>query len=431
MRLVILISCILFSSHAYAQENIIDLERALKLALDSHPGLRAAEWELEETKEVLPQARAGWLPTLTVVGSITATSIDSSNFSNGDGATTKDITASIDQPIWRGGRTFAENARAKDLIRAGESVLNSARQDILARTAISYFDVLRDQNILKLRIQNENILKQELKAAKQRKELGSGTITDVYQADASLMRARTRTINAERNLFQSEAGLEEMINIPGPHLLQDTMALIEFPATTQEMITIAYDHNPEIAFATFEQQAAEHNTAAIFRELFPQISGFASYNKQYDPQPGIVPESQTDTVGVRMSLTLFQGGATRSRIREARKAAMRQQFEIQDIKHSVRRSVVRDFKSYQAAELEMKAREKEIALARNALEGVRTEVKAGQRTFSDILDSDEDLIDAQIAHARAVHNLNVSQYNLAATLGILNTHADTLTEIKN
>ena len=245
------------------------------------------------------------------------------------------------------------------------------------------------------------------------------------------MRARTRTINAERNLFQSEAGLEEMINIPGPHLLQDTTALIEFPATTQAMITIAYNHNPEIAFATFEQQASEHNTAAIFRELFPQISGFASYNKQYDPQPGIVPESQTDTVGVRMSLTLFQGCATRSRIREARKAAMRQQFEIQDIKHSVRRSVVRDFKSYQAAELEMKAREKEIALARNALEGVRTEVKAGQRTFSDILDSDEDLIDAQIAHARAVHNLNVSQYNLAATLGILNTHADTLTEIKN
>lgn len=428
LALLLTILIFLQASTVRAEQPTLDLHAALKLALDTHPRLRAAEWELEETQELYPQARAGWLPTLTVSGGITSTNIKSSNFNQGTGATTKDVTASIDQPIWRGGRTFAEVDRANDLISAGEAVLNAARQDILQRTASAYFEVLRDQQIVALRFENEDILRKEFKAAKSRYDLGSGTITDTHQAEARLMRARTDSLNAERNLFQSEARLEEMINMRPPFTLSDAMTLIEFPETTVEMIELAYAYNPEIVFATFEQQAAEHNTAAIFRELLPQVSGFASWNKQYDPQPGIVDESQTDTVGLRMTINLFQGGATRSRIREARKAAMRQQFEIQDLKNTIRRDVVRDFKSFEAAELEIAARNREIELAKAALKGVREEAKAGQRAFIDVLDADEDLIDARVAYAQAIYRFKSTQYTLAATLGILNTHADIVTE---
>lgn len=398
-----------------------ELSDILIKVYESNPTLMAAREELKETKELYPQARAGWLPSVTGETSIYASDIDNSNFGGADGATTKDLSLSVDQPIWRGGRTFAETKRAKELIHAGEAVLREAEQDIFLETVTVYMNVLRDKELQELRRQNEGILMRELRAAWERMDIGDITDTDVQQAKARLSRAKSEHIEAKKESEISHAEFEQVTGIKPPDKLMVPYMKLGIPPTLGEMFTMAENRNAALSIAKFEQSASEHNADAVFRELLPQVSAFASFNQQYDPQPGIVEDSRNQTVGLRASIALYQGGATRSRHREARHTAKRRAYEIQETRRRVKQEVISNWRSYEAAKAQTETRKEEIEAAEKALKGVREEARIGQRTVLDILDADQEVIDAKISLSKARRNETVAMFALAASLGLLDT----------
>jgi len=161
----------------------------------------------------------------------------------------------------------------------------------------------------------------------------------------------------------------------------------------------------------------------VFRELLPQVSAFASFNRQYDPQPGIVDRTGGETIGVRATIALYQGGATRSRERKARYASKRREFEIEETKRSVRREVIENWASYRSALQQTENRKQEIEAAEAALKGVRMELDVGQRTLLDLLDADEEVIEAKVGLSFARRNEIVALFSLANSLGLLTVHS--------
>lgn len=404
---------------AKPQKSHLELSTVIEQVYRSNPTLMAAREELKEVWENYPQARAGWRPTIAGEASIYTTDIENNNFSSGTGATTKDLTLSLDQPIWRGGQTFAETDQARDLIRAGKAVLKQAEQDIFLQTATAYMNILRDKELLELYQNNENILLQELRATWERMDIGDITKTDVEQAKTRLSRAKSERILAERNLEISKASFEEISGIVATEKLSVPYIRLPVPEKMEELISLAEQQNPEILSAEHQHYAAEHNADATFRELLPQVSAFASINKQYDPQPGIIEKSQTETIGLRATLALYEGGATRSRIREARYAAKREEYQTQETRRRIRQEVISNWRSYQAAKAQSENKKEEIESAQNALAGVREEARLGQRSVIDILDADEEVIDAKVGLARARRNEIVTRFALANSLGVL------------
>lgn len=386
---------------------------------EHHPALMAARESLKETQELYPQARAGWRPSLNAEASIYHSDIESSNFGTADGTTTKELSLNLDQPLWRGGRTFAETDRAEFLIKAGVATLKQREQDLFLQTASVYMDVLRDQQLLELRKNNEQILLEEMEAVEERYRLGDTTITDVNQSEARYVRAKSNTYSAFQNLYTSEARFEELTKMSGPYSFTMPVPGFVLPDNVEDMVLLAEQFNLELLIAKFEHVAAEENIEAIERELLPQVSAFASYNKQYDPQPGLNDESETRTVGLRATLALYQGGTIRSRTREARYAHKRGEYEIEDIRMQIRQQLNAGLYAYQTAKAESEARALEITASEAALNGVREEARLGQRTILDVLDADEDLINAKIAAVRAQRNHVVAKFQLAATLGLL------------
>jgi outer membrane protein len=156
-----------------------------------------------------------------------------------------------------------------------------------------------------------------------------------------------------------------------------------------------------------------------FRELLPQVSAYASFNRQGDPQPGIVEVSQTKTVGLKATMPLYEGGATRSRVREAKFAAKRRAYQIDDIRRKIREDITRNWKAWLAAKSEAQSREAQIDAAQDARTGVREEARLGQRTVLDILDADQELIDARAGRAEAFYDEAIAYYALSGTLGFL------------
>lgn len=406
-------------SSAPAPEAPLSLTSILSYTYVNNPSLMAAREELKEAQELYPQARAGWLPSVSAESSLYATDVESSNFQSGDGATTKDLTVQLDQPIWRGGRTFAETARAQDLIRMAEASLKLSEQDIFLSAIATTLDYVRDKQVLALRQRNEGLLSDELNAAQERFNIGDLTVTDVQQAKTRLSRAQSLRIQAQTDLDITRARFVQVVGIQAPAELSPAQPQFALPTTLDEMVFLGEQQNPEVLMAKYQHEASEHNIDAVFRELFPQISGFASINKQYDPQPGIVSDARTDMIGVRAKLALYQGGATRSRIRQARSNAKRREYEIHEIKRAIAQEVTANWRSYVSAQAQTKNRGEEIKAAEMALEGVRIEAKEGQRTVLDILDADRELIEAQVALANAQRNEKLAYYALGATLGLI------------
>lgn len=420
---ILLCSLFLFlSGPAYGQgKNAVpDITDILRQVYTNNPTLKAAREELLATRELYPQARAGWLPSINAETSIFTSDIENSNFSAGSGATTKDITLSVDQPIWRGGRTFSETARAEALIKTGETILKQIEQDVFLEALTAYMNVLRDRELLNLRLHNEGILREELEASYQRKKYGEITNTDIQQARSRLSRAKSASITAKTNLEVSNAKFQRITGLTPPKKLMVPYIQFSFPNTLDDMLLLAEKRNPEIWIAKYEHRAAGHNSESTFRELMPQLSAFASHNKQYDPQPGTVNESQTQIVGLRATLALYQGGGTRSRIREARRAEKKRQHQIDEIRQRIKQEIASNKHSFLAAQTTTEIRKEEIESAEKALKGVREESTIGQRTVLDILDADQEVINAKIALSQARHDEIVAKFSLAASLGLLN-----------
>lgn len=406
-------------SSSYRATDSLSLDDAFRHAYANNPDLQAAMAENRAVHELYPQAVAGWRPTLNAEASIYASDVDSSNFGRGDGATTKDLSLSLDQPIYRGGRTTAETARARHLIAASDARLREMQQVVFFNVAAAYMNVLRDQALLNIQQSNVSRLQTEFDAARERFSGGDVTRTDVSQAEARLAAAHSGYIAATAALEGSRAGFERETGFLPSSVMYYPTRDFGFPATLEEMIREAEENNPRLTSLEAQHEAALQDIKRNNADSLPQVSAFASYNQQYDPQPGIIDEAEVRMIGLRARLALYQGGADRARVREAKHTAMRRQYEAEGTRYSLREEITRNWRQYNAAMQEISARQKEVESTGAARDGVSEEARMGERTILDILDADQEILNAEAGLVRARYNAVLSSHALAASLGYL------------
>jgi TolC family type I secretion outer membrane protein len=402
-----------------ASTNILTLEQMLRQVYLNNPLLKASQAELRATHELYPQALAGWRPTILAESSIYNSDAETDPHSHSGGATTKDITLGVEQPLFRGGKTMAETSRAQSLVKAAYARLLQTEQDIFLQSATAYLDVIRDQTLAQLSVNNESRLNEELNATRNRLDIGDVTNTDLQQAQARLARARAESIAAHGNLESSRAAFEQVAGFTPAETLVFPAWHFEFPPTLDEIIARAEQENFEIRVAKDRREAALDDIDNARGDLLPQVSAFASYNRQFDPQPGQLDEAQTQTLGVRARLAIYEAGLIRSRVSGAKNTATQREHEITQARRSVREGIVRNWQTLTAAQAEITARTAEADATRLARDGVREEARLGERTVIDVLDADQEVLDAEAAVVHARRNAYVASFSLAASLGML------------
>lgn len=380
---------------ALADNSRFELPAVLRQVQAYNPALLAARHELDAAREQYPQALAGWRPTLEGSASLYTTEIDSSNFSQGTGATTKSLSLDATQPLFRGGRTFAETKSAKSAIAAAEARLDSFTQDLMLETIATYMDVINNRRLLGLQVENEKLLQEQARIAEEKYKAGLETKTSKALAASALARGTADRIRVAGALHAADKRFEELVGYPP----QGTLYIPDTPpgltGAPDDMVTAALAHSPDLKAARYSYQASTHNADATFRELFPRISAFASYEKEYDPQPGITSDSEVQTLGLRASVPFYQGGATRSRIRQARATTARREALVSDIQAIVTADVQSTWELWRATQSELTYRLKEADEAGAVYEGMREEYRMGERPLEDVLDRAEDLLNIQ------------------------------------
>lgn len=409
------------STDARAQDGAetLTLDRALQYVYHENPTILGARYNLRATQELYPQAAAGWRPRLSAEANLNSTNIETGNFSEGDGATTKGASVSIEQPLFRGFRTTAEIAAAEKRIAADTQALYQTEQEIFLSTAEAYMNVIRDRLLLRLQHKNLDILRREKDSAAARFEAGDITKTDVKQAEARYASAIADDSLAESQLQRSEAAFERLTGIWPSAVFAMPEISFAFPDTIDDLIAMAAVQNPALANKRSVHEAAEDDIRAARSDYYPQISAYANHIKEYDPQPGIVDESSTSTIGLRARIALYEGGATISRVRQAKSRASQRFVEIIEAEQAVRADILSYWRRLDVYDAEIAAREMEVSAAQYSAEGVREEARLGDRTVFDTLEAEQDVLDAETALINARSDRIINAYRLAAALGLL------------
>lgn len=391
------------------------LTEALATTYNTNPQLLAGRAELRATNEFVPQALSGWRPTIAGTAAIGRSWRDS-DVSSGT-ANPRSIGLSVSQPLYRGGRTVAETREAENLVLAQRARLVSIEQDVLLAAVTAYMDVLRDMAVLELTVNNEQVLARQLEASRDRFEVGEITRTDVAQSEARLSRATSERIAAEGDLTESRARFVEVVG-DAPGTLETPPIVATLPASLEEAIEAAVAANPDVIASDYVERAARDGVDVVFGELLPSASleGRAEYAEEVST---FIDNQSTATIEAQITVPLYQAGDVSARVREAKKRASQRRLEMAQQRRTAAQIATTAWEALSTARAQITAFEEEVRSNEIAVEGVREEAQVGTRTTLDVLDAEQELLDARVNLVRAERDEIVAGFQLLSTVGNL------------
>ncbi len=394
------------------------LNEALTSAFAGNPGLDAERARQRADQETIKQERAKGMPNL----SLDAHRGKESSRINSSSSSTKLIqdgySLTLTQPLFQGFQTYNGTRRAKAEVRAGAAQLHDREQSILLDTVTAYMDVVQDRKIAKLRKSNIRFLRNELAATKARRNAGDLSKTDVAQARTRLYEGQADLAQAQADAEASEASFEAIIG-RSPGALKTPRVPVELlPPSLAEALGVARSTNPTIISALHSQEAARRAKNEAYGALLPTVSLELSHGVDHNTSTSVDKEEES-SLFVRMKMPLYQGGDVRSRIRQSRASETGAAYEVTDSRRRTRAGVIDAWKQLHAAKARITAASQQVKAARSALKGVQIEVKVGERALFEVLDAQRELVNGEVALARAEHDHVVSSYSLLAATGRL------------
>ncbi len=396
------------------------LPEALALAYANNPTLQAARAQLRAVDENVPQALAGWRPTVQVTGSVGEASSSGSNQDRRIPRTSREPVStqgSVSQPLYRGGRTTASTSRAENQVLAQRARLLAAEQQVLLDAVNAYVGVIRDQEEVRLNTNNEQVLMRQLQATNERFRVGEITRTDVAQAESRLAGARAARADSEGRLQTSRAVFTRVIGQP-PERLTPPQPLRQSVANARDAGSVASQNNPGVVAALFDEAAARDLIDVQFSSLLPQISLNGSIFRNDNAS---APDTRQNGSQVTANLTvpIFQGGAEHAAVRQARQTAQQARQVVEEQRRTATQQATQAFENLTALRAQADANRAQIRAAEIALDGVQREAVVGSRTTLDVLNAEQELLNARVALVRALANVITASHNLAAAVGRL------------
>jgi outer membrane protein len=396
------------------------LHEAMTLAYQSNPKLDAERARLRATDEGVTQAKAGFRPTAAASATTGITRQTSSPQQQTDGVNHPSgygITAT--QSLFSGFRTVNTVREAEANVRAGRENLRLIEQQILLEAVTAYADVIRDQALVRLREKNVSVLSTELQSAEARRSVREVTRTDVAQAQARRAKSVSALDLARSNLKTSRAVYQRVIGRPPQSLTEPQVPNKILPAGVEDVIKIAERENPNIVAALYREQAARHEVDRIWGELLPEARLEAGYNHTYGAS-SLVNNSGNASITGRVTMPLYEGGEVKARVRAAKHTHVSRLQEIEQARTETQATAVGAWSRLEAIRTQVTQDKIQGDAAKIALEGVREEERVGQRTLLDVLNAEQELLDAEVTAVSNRHDLLIAAHALLASIGQLN-----------
>ncbi|AIB11689.1 membrane protein [Azospirillum argentinense] len=398
------------------------LEDALAQAYSNNPALAAQRARQRAVDESVPQALSGYRPTVRATAGITRNA-SNSTFQGGETGSennAKSVGVTATQPVYDATVGPAVR-RAERTVEAQRATVLANEQQILLNAAAAYLDVVQNQAVLELQANNEQVLRRQLDAARDRFRVGEYTRTDVSQSESRLAASIAARISADGTLQASRATYERVVgSMPGK--LKAPKPKFKLPGTLDEVVEMARSNNPSVLSATYTEAAQREAVDQQFGRLLPSASLSAQANRTIDAgrSSGIDIKRQDGAqLTAQLTIPLYQAGLPEALTREAKHTANQARLQIDDTRRQAVEAAISAWQGLQAARASIESYNSQIRAAEIALEGVRQEAQVGSRTVLDVLNQEQELLNARVNLVRAQRTEMVQAFTVLGAIGQL------------
>ena len=406
------------------------LEQALIQAYQNNPQLNAQRAAVRGTDETVPQALSGYRPRVSLTASVTEQYLEtltksapgappSVTFQRGLIAA-QSYGGTITQNLYNGFQTANRTRQAEQLVSGARENLRLTEQTVLLSAATAYMNLIRDTAILDLQRRNVEVLDEQLRQTRERFNVGDVTRTDVAQSESRVAAGRSQVLTAESNYITSRANYRQVIGVEPGRLVPASPVDRFLPKTLPLVVATARGRHPLVTTTMFNVDAAVLQVKIAEGALYPTLNLVGSAQKNFGSTSSLqVLESFSASVAGQMTIPLYQGGSEYSTIRQAKETLSQRRIDLDTQRDQAQQTAVQSWGQLEAARAQIQATQAQVAASEIALNGVREEARVGQRTTLDVLNAQQELVNARVSLVTAQRDRVVASYSLLAASGRL------------
>jgi outer membrane protein len=405
------------------------IEAALVRSYQNNPQLNAQRALVRSTDENVPQALSGYRPKVAVTASAGYQYTDTLTTSGGSPTTIvrtethganppRSAGLTVTQTLFNGNQTANKTRAAESQVSGAREGLRVLEQSVLLSAATIYMDYLRDSAIVEVQKSNVRVLEQTLKQTRDRFNVGEVTRTDVAQSEAQLAAGKTQELTAESNLVTTRANYRRIIGNEPENLAPGSPVDRFLPPTLPQAVELSLIENPNVTAAMYGVDVNFLQVKINEGALLPTVTLQGSVQQAYE-QTMITTRSFGASAIAQVSVPIYQGGAEYSLIRQSKETLAQQRLNVETTRDATRANTVTAWGQLVAGKAQVSSAQSQVSASEIALNGVREEAKAGQRTTLDVLNAQQALVNARVALVTAQHDRVVASYSVLNTVGRL------------
>jgi outer membrane protein/protease secretion system outer membrane protein len=411
-----------------AQSSALDFKQVYQAALEQDATIRASRAAADSGRERLPQARAGLMPQVSASAGRNFNSLDTTSPNIlGELGTINDRyfsdnkSVQLRQPLVNMQR-WLQFEQAKSMVAETEATLDRDLQNLVVRVAGAYFEYLMSDEQLELVLAQKKMYTSLVDAAKKGLAAGSGTRTDIDDAQARLDMASAQELEARQNQDQTRRQLEVLINQPVASVAKLNVPALKLvgpvPASLDDWTSRAEKNSPEIKAMQARLEAARREVSKSQAGHLPTLDAVAQWsNSGSENITRINSRYENKSIGVQLNVPLFSGGYVNSTIRQAVAEQTRAEETLEALRRDLGVRVHKEFRGVSEGVMRVRALEQAVRSADQMMKSTQMSLKAGSRTQLDVLNAQQQYTMAlrDLAQARFVYLM--SKVKLASLAG--------------
>jgi outer membrane protein len=402
------------------------LEGSLALAYRNNPQLNSQRAATRATDESVGIALSGYRPTVAGTASVGEQYLDTLTKAVGPGVratgtlATQSYGLTSKQTLFNGFQTASRTRQAEGQVFVQRETLRTSEQTVMLSAATAYMNLLRDAALLELQRNNVKVLEATLRQTRDRFTAGEVTRTDLAQAESSLAAGRSSLHAAESNYITSKSTYVQVIGVEPGRLNNASPVDRLFPPTLAGALVRAASQNPAITTAMYNVDVAVEQVKIQEGALYPNLSLNGNLSKNYGSATSLTNlEQLSASVVGQLTVPIYQGGAEYAAIRQAKELLGQRRLDLDTARDQVQSAIAQAWGQLEAAKAQINATQAQVTAAEVALNGVREEARVGQRTTLDVLNAQQDLVNARVALVTAQRDRVVASYTVLAATGAL------------
>ncbi len=401
-------------------------------AYQNNPQLNSQRAATRATDENVPTALSGYRPRVAGTASLTEQYLDTLTkattaagapvYSRTQGAiAVQSYGLTAQQTLLNGFQTANRTRQAEGQVFASRETLRTTEQTVLLNAATAYMNLLQTAAILELQRSNVNVLEVTLRQTRDRFTAGEVTRTDVAQAESRLAAGRSQLSLAESNYVTAQAQYQQVIGVPAPRRQAPAAPVDRLsPPTLDGAIARGRSEHPTITTAMYNVDVALYQVKVAEGALAPTLSAVGAVTKNYGSTNSLaVLENLSASIAAQYTVPIYQGGTEYAAIRAAKETLGQRRLDLDTARDQVQSTATQAWGQLEAAKAQINATQAQVTAAEVALNGVREEARVGQRTTLDVLNAQQDLVNARVALVTAQRDRVVASYTVLAACGSL------------